>query len=81
MTDDVGIEAVSWLRHPIEVRLVEFTSSIGDKWEVLPFRFTPDLPDVPYESVVVLLSPADWARRNELKWPSSFDPSDLEKVA
>lgn len=55
------------------------TSSISDKGEVLPFRFTADPPDVPYQSVVVMLSPGDWNRRNELAWPDGFER--LEKVA
>ena len=79
MSDDAGISEIYWAPHETEVRLVEVTSSISDKGEVLPFRFTQDPPDVPYQSVVILLSPGDWKRRGELEWPDGFET--LEKVA
>jgi hypothetical protein len=76
--DDPNIVEVFWAPHPTEVRLVEVTSSVSDKGEVLPFRFTADPPDVPYQSVVVLLSPSDWQRRGDLDWPEGFE--NLERV-
>ncbi len=76
--DDPNITEIHWAPHLTEVRLVEISSSVPEKGEVLPFRFTADPPDVPYESVVVLLSPADWERRTDLEWPDGFE--DLERV-
>jgi hypothetical protein len=68
-----------------EVRLVEVSGSLGSRGEVLPFRFAPrnDL-DVPYPSVIVLLSPEDWERlnRGELSLPEGWGkPSELRKIA
>jgi hypothetical protein len=71
-TDDLNISEIYWAPHDKEVRLVEVTSSVTDKGEVLPFRFTADPPEVPYQSVVVLLSPGDWQRRAHLEWPEGF---------
>ncbi len=79
--DDDELNAVYWAPHPEEVRLIEVTGSISDRGEILPFRFTPDPPDVPYQSVIILLSPADWERRRELEWPAGYGVDDLEKVA
>jgi len=79
LSDDDMIEEIHWAPHPTEVRLVEITSSISDREEVLPFRFTPDPPDIPYPVVVVLLSPGDWSRRTEMAWPAGFD--ELRKIA
>lgn len=78
VSDDPNIVEIYWAPHAAEIRLVEISSSVPEKGEVLPFRFTADHPDVPYESVVVLLSPADWQRRKELDWPDGFE--DLERV-
>jgi hypothetical protein len=80
VSDDPNITEIYWARHPKEVRLVEITSSVSDKGEVLPFRFTEDPPDVPFQSVVVLLSPADWQDREKLRWPDGFADSDMERV-
>ena len=77
-SDDPNITKIFWAQHPTEVRLVEITSSVSDKGEVLPFRFTAHLPDVPYQSVLVLLSPGDWERHDKLDWPEDF--GDLELV-
>jgi hypothetical protein len=73
VSDDPSITEIYWAPHDREVRLVEITSSIADKGEVLPFRFTPDPSDVPYQSVIVLLSLGDWRRRKELEWPNGFE--------
>ncbi|MEI7892822.1 MAG: hypothetical protein WCI05_07010 [Myxococcales bacterium] len=58
-----------------EVRLVEVSDSVGFTGTVMPFRFAarPDL-DVPYPSVLILLSPEEKALldRKELdlpRWP------------
>jgi hypothetical protein len=63
------------------VQLVEVTTSITDRGEVLPFRFAPEPPDVPYPSVVILLSPGDWerVRTHELDLPEAFG-EDLERI-
>jgi hypothetical protein len=79
--DDSNITEIHWFPHGSEVQLVEVTSSISDKREVLPFRLTPDPPDVPYPSVIILLSPKDWADRAQLKWPTGFDLAKLQRVA
>jgi hypothetical protein len=78
VSDDPNIVEIYWAPHVAEIRLVEISSSVPEKGEVLPFRFTADPPDVPYESVVVLLNPADWKRRDDLAWPDGF--GDLERV-
>jgi hypothetical protein len=68
-----------------EVRLVEVSGSLGGAGpgEVLPFRFK-EQPEqgVPYPSVVVLLSPAEWAavEKNELKLPAGWERTKLKKV-
>ena len=81
MSNDPGIVRVYWAEHPTEVRLVEVSKSVEDRGEVLPFRFTADPPEVPYESVVILLSPGDWERvaANELDVPEGFE--HLEPIA
>jgi hypothetical protein len=61
-----------------EVRLVEVSGSLGNAGpgEVLPFRFEAQPKDgVPYPSVVVLLSPAEWAavKKGDLKLPPGWD--------
>ncbi len=84
MQDDSGIREVYWARAANEVRLVEVSESVGDTGEVLPFRFSPDPPDVPFASVVILLGPGDWQRvqKGELDLPADFKtPGDLEKIA
>jgi hypothetical protein len=72
--EDTSIEAVYWLRHDTEVRLIEVTKSVPADGSVMPFRFTPDPPDVPSPSLVILIHPSDWARRKELEWPADLDP-------
>ncbi|HEY4104949.1 MAG TPA: hypothetical protein VGM44_13720, partial [Polyangiaceae bacterium] len=68
-----------------EVRLVEVSGSLGNAGpgEVLPFRFG-EHPDqgVPYPSVVVLLSPAEWSavERGELELPVGWEKAKLKKV-
>lgn len=84
MSEDEGIKEVFWARAANEVRLIEVSGSVGDKGEVLPFRFTSDPPDVPYPSIVILLGPGDWARvrKGELQLPPSFGKVDeLERIA
>lgn len=67
-----------------EVRLVEVSGSLGSAGEVLPFRFTarPD-QDIPYPSVVVLLSIDEWQDLldGKLKLPPGWgEPSVLQKI-
>lgn len=73
-SQDPEMRAVRWVCDDDEVLLIEVTDSIGDIGEVLPFRFAPDLPDVPYPSVVILLGPGDWERiqSGELTLPDKF---------
>ncbi len=56
---DEGMAKILWFRHDREIRLVEISHSVGNTGEALPFRFTADPPDVPFESVVVLLGSED----------------------
>ncbi len=72
--EDEGIERILWVPAENEVRLIEVTNSVTDRNEVLPFRFSPDPPDVPYPSVVILLAPGDWERikAHELDLPETF---------
>lgn len=74
LQEDQGISQILRAPSDDEVRLVEVTSSVTDSGEVRPFRFAPDPPDVPYPSVVILLSPGDWDRiqAGELALPDSF---------
>jgi hypothetical protein len=68
-----------------EVRLVEVSGSLGNggPGEVLPFRFK-EQPEqgVPYPSVVVLLSPAEWAsvENGQLELPPGWEKAKLKKV-
>jgi len=61
-----------------EVRLVEVSTSVGFTGSVMPFRFAarPDL-DLPYPSVVILLSPAEkeLLDRKELELPGTWGPT------
>lgn len=70
-----------------EVRLVEISrAAVGTtNGKVLPFRFAPR-PDlgVPYDAVVVLLSPAEWqeVRAGRLPLPAGWgNAADLKKIA
>lgn len=79
MSNDPGTRKVFWAPHDREVRLVEVSTSVEDRGEVLPFRFTADPPDVPYQSVVILLSPGDWerVRSKQLDVPAGFEKLEL----
>lgn len=79
--EDEGIERILWVPAENEVRLIEVTNSVTDRGEILPFRFTPDPPDVPYPSVIILLGPGDWKRlkERELDLPESFG-SNAEQI-
>lgn len=79
--EDQGIERILWVPAANEVRLIEVTNSVTDRGEILPFRFSPDPPDVPYPSVVILLGPGDWRRlkAKELDLPESFG-GDCEQI-
>lgn len=84
MSQDEGIREVYWAPAANEVRLLEVSGSVGDTGELLPFRFSPDPPDVPFHSVVILLSPGDWerVRSGDLKLPATFGTvAELERIA
>jgi hypothetical protein len=69
--------------HDEEVRLVEVTRSLAPSGEVLPFRFAPDAADdVPYQSVIVLLSEEDWQRiaSGELALPVGWKKDELKEL-
>ena len=72
---DPNIRQVFWLENDIEVRLIEVTTSVPKDGTIMPFRFTADPPDVPLPSLVVLIHPDDWDRRDQLMWPAELDPS------
>jgi hypothetical protein len=68
-----------------EVRLVEVSGSLGNggPGEVLPFRFNAQPEQgVPFPSIVVLLSPAEWGavERGELDLPAGWERTRLKKV-
>lgn len=79
MANDPGTEKVFWAPSEREVLLVEVSSSVEDRGELLPFRFGTDPPDVPFESVVILVSPGDWARitTKQLDVPRGFERLEL----
>lgn len=84
MSQDKGIREVYWAPAANEVKLVEISTSVDDAGELLPFRFSPDPPDVPYHSVVILVSPGDWERvtLGDLSLPDAFGRlEDLERIA
>ena len=68
-----------------EVRLVEISKSVGNTGEVLPFRFGPRVDqDIPYPSVIVVLSPEEWqlVKDGKLKLPDGWgDAGSLKKIA
>lgn len=85
LKEDPDTREIFLAHHDAEVRLVEVSGSLAPSGEVLPFRFAPS-PDhgVPYASVVVLLSPADWerVRSGELSLPPDWGtPAQLKKIA
>lgn len=61
-----------------EVRLLEVSGSVGFTGSIMPFRFAarPDL-DLPYASVVILLSPEEkrLLDEKELGLPDAWGPS------
>lgn len=81
IANDAGTTDVFWAPHERDVLLVEVSTSVEDQGEVLPFRFAADPPEVPYESVVILLSPGDWklVQERTLALPEGFTP--LEVIA
>lgn len=42
-----------------EIRLLEVSTSVGNTGAILPFRFKPKLPDVPFPVVIILVSPEE----------------------
>ncbi|HET6387112.1 MAG TPA: hypothetical protein VFJ58_27305 [Armatimonadota bacterium] len=72
--EDGGLEAVYWAPAEDEVHLLEVSSLVPDTGEVLPFRFVSDPPDVPYPTVIILLSPGDWRQieNGSLELPPSY---------
>jgi hypothetical protein len=79
---DPDIQQIYMVEDPtgMEVRLVEVSGSVGYTGTVMPFRFAarPDL-DIPYASVVILLSPEEKALldRKELELPDAWGASPL----
>jgi hypothetical protein len=79
LAQDPGIRRVYWAPAEREIRLIEVSDSIEDGRGVLPFRFTPDPPDVPFPSVIIQLSPEDYRklRANEIDVPDGFEAVEL----
>jgi hypothetical protein len=69
---DPGLVAVIWVQDLAEVMLIEVTESVGSGCGVAPFRYAPDPPDVPYPSVLVLLTPDEWEYPGQLTWPDAW---------
>lgn len=70
---DPDLQRVLWIpTDKEEVVLVEVTPAVPADGEVLPYRFQKDPPDVPCESVVVLMHPEDWSKQESLSWPQSL---------
>jgi hypothetical protein len=84
-TEDPTTSDVFLAESEDEVRLVEVSKSVGTTGQVLPFRFGPRADqNIPYPSVVVVLSPAEWelVRKGELKLPDGWgDAISLKKIA
>lgn len=78
MRDDPSIRRIYRINHGGEVRLIEITEAVPATGEILPFRFTPDPPDIPVKSLIVLLHPKDWERSSELDWPPELNPATNE---
>lgn len=80
-SSDEGMKKVLWFPHDREIRMIEVSSSVGSTGEVLPFRFTADPPEVPFESVIALLGADDGERLEggQLELPPGWD-RDLAEV-
>ncbi|MFB6262069.1 MAG: hypothetical protein ABEL76_00400 [Bradymonadaceae bacterium] len=66
-----------------EIQMVEVSGSVGSSGEVTPFRFQKQ-KDVPYETVLVLLSPDEWesAEAEKLEWPEELQPvTEFERIS
>lgn len=83
--DSADTLAIFWLKTADEktIWLIEVISSAGGE-EVLPFRFTPDPPDVPFHMGLILLPVSAWgediltARGEGLNWPTELHPATHE---
>lgn len=67
-----------------EIRLVEVSRALGTVGEILPYRFKPT-PErgVPYATVIILLSPADWEQlqQGQLELPQGWGrPVPLDQL-
>ncbi|AUX38026.1 MULTISPECIES: hypothetical protein [Sorangium] len=76
---DPDIQQIWMIEDPAgsEVRLLEVSGSVGNVGAIMPFRFNARPPDVPYPSVVILLSPEEKTQldRNELELPAIWGAS------
>lgn len=65
------------------IRLIEVTKALfTTNGEVLPFEFSPST-DIPYASVVAVLSPKEWdmLQHGKIKLPKGWGPfSDLQPI-
>ena len=79
---DEGMDKILWFHHDREIRLVEVSHSVGNTGEILPFRFSADPPEVPFESIVILLGSEDAKRLDEgqLELPQGWNSNGVEVV-
>jgi len=59
-----------------EIRLLEVSTSVGTTGEILPFRFAPNPPEVPFPVNIILVSPDEKhdLDQGELKLPEIWGP-------
>ena len=70
---------IFWMPNDKKVLLVEILRTLVDSMEILPFHYSANPPDSPFEVTLILLSEGDWERvkSGELKLPSEWEISKL----
>ncbi|WP_159397892.1 hypothetical protein [Sorangium cellulosum] len=80
---DPATTTVKYFPSHAEVRLLEVSAAAPTTGEILPFQFEPDRANgVDYPSIVILLSPAEWARveNGSLPLPAGWDLDQAEDL-
>jgi hypothetical protein len=80
---DTGTTIIKYFPGGPKVRLVEVSSQAPTTGEVLPFEFAADpASGVDYPSIVILLSPDEWARveAGKLPLPPGWDLPGAENL-
>jgi len=79
---DLELERVFWSPASDEIRLLEVSRAIpfNTNRRILPFRFAPDPPSIPYPSLIVMVHPDDHKaiEAGNLRLPSCFDSKSLQ---